>query len=335
MKQLLPAISHLAGRHANALLVILGLVIVTPLIWTDQGMLGTSVSTAVTALLALSVGLCFGQAGVLSLAQAGFAVLGAYGTAIVTTRWELSPFIGLAVAITLPAVTAYGLALAVQRLSHLGIAIATLVFGQVVVIGVREGGEFTGGYIGISGIPELSIASTPYQSHLLAWLTVAAVVALMSNLASSTRGRSLRTIRHDQLRAQADGVAVPTSLAGALSMSAGIAGVAGWLYAHHFQYLAPASIPFSVSIEVVLMAVVGGATVVLGPVAGALLLTFAHDLLPSEAGSQMVFGLILISAIVAMPPGLLGSAQAALTKRKRRHPTPGPTQEAIHHAQRD
>jgi branched-chain amino acid transport system permease protein len=289
-------------RPALVLLAVLG--VVTILVRDRAVWLDTSVVIAIYSLLALSVGISYGQAGILSVAQAAFASIGAYSTAIITVRYHLPAVVGLVLALLLPAMVAYPLARLTSRLSPLAIAIATLVFGQAVDIGLREGGDFTGGYIGLSGIPPLPFASSLLQYHLLAWCLVLLVVAGISNLLDSGFGRAVSTLRADTFRAVADGVDVPHTRSAMLALSASVAGLGGWLYAHHITYVGPDSLGPSTSLSVLLMAVVGGAQSVLGPIAGAALLTLIFKFIPSQEVQGMFYGGALIAVLVLAPGGL-------------------------------
>lgn len=283
--------------------------------WLDN-----SVMIAIFGLMAISVGMAYGHAGILSVATAVFAAIGAYGTAIVTTRYELSPYVGLVLAIVLPALVAYPLARALTRLSPLPLSIATFLLSGVFEILVREGGDFTGGFIGLSGIPALGIAAGVQQMHFLAWGIVIVVVALVVNLMSSAFGRAVTTARHDPLRAIADGVMVPHVLASTFAVSASIAGIAGWLYAHHLTYMGPDSLTTHVSISVLLMAVIGGAQTFLGPLVGAALLTLLTLYLPAAEAQGMIFGALLVTVLLVTPRGLLGTDWRALLSRLRGTP---------------
>jgi branched-chain amino acid transport system permease protein len=307
----------LISRQRPALALVAVMAVVTVLIQGHPVWLDTSVTIAIYGLIALSVGITWGQAGILSVAQAAFAALGAYATAIVTVQWGWSPYEGLAAALVLPALVAYPLAYVVTRLAPLALAIATLAFGEVFYMAVREGGDFTGGFIGLSGVPSIDIASTPLEFHLLAWGAVLLVVVLYANLAASRTGAALRTIRHDRQRAIADGIDVSRSLSGVFALSASIAGLAGWLYAHYITYLAPESLATTLSISVLLMAIVGGAATVLGPVLGAALLTLAYQVLPAAETQGMFYGGAVIVAIVLAPRGLLGLDPRGLVRRLR------------------
>lgn len=293
-------------RQRPALTLFGVLSVITLLISGNTVWLDTSVVIAIYSLIALSVGISYGQAGILSVAQAAFASVGAYATAIVTTRYDLPAVVGLLLALVVPPLIAYPLARLVTRLNALSLAIATLVFGQAVDIALREGGDFTGGYIGVSGIPPLSIASTLLQYHFLSWGAVFVVAILLSNLIDSPFGRATSTLRSDTLRAVADGVNVPHVRSVVLAVSASVAGLGGWLYAHHIAYIGPDSLGPSVSLSVLLMAVVGGAQTVLGPIVGAALLTLLFKFIPSQEVQGMFYGGALIAVLVLSPNGLLG-----------------------------
>lgn len=293
-------------RQRSALILFGALFVITLLIGGNTVWLDTSVVIAIYSLIALSVGISYGQAGILSVAQAAFASVGAYAAAIVTTRYDLPAVVGLVLALVVPPLIAYPLARLVTRLNALSLAIATLVFGQAVDIILREGGDFTGGYIGLSGIPPLSIASTLLQYHFLSWGAVLIVVILLSNLINSPFGRAASTLRSDTLRAVADGVNVPHVRSVVLALSASVAGLGGWLYAHHIAYIGPDSLGPSVSLSVLLMAVVGGAQTVLGPIVGAALLTLLFKFIPSQEVQGMFYGGALIAVLVLSPNGLLG-----------------------------
>lgn len=270
------------------------------LFWLD-----TSVLMAIYALMALSVGVSFGLCGILSVAQAAFAALGAYGTAILTTRYGAPPLTGLLVAVALPAAFAYPFARLVTNMSHLGLAMATLLFSSMFDILVREGGDLTGGYIGLSGLPPLPGPMDAGWLHGLAWGIVALVALILALLYRSPYGAGLKSVRNDALRAAADGIDVAHARSTALSLSAGIAGIAGWLYAHYISYLGPESLGSSVSISVLLMAMVGGVSTVLGPILGAVVLTLLSTLLPGAESAGMFYGGALLLVLLIAPKGLM------------------------------
>ncbi|MEP3437494.1 MAG: branched-chain amino acid ABC transporter permease [Hoeflea sp.] len=294
-------------RFMPIVFLIVVVAIITPIISSSPFWLDNSVLVAIFALLSLSVGMAYGQAGILSIAPAAFGSLGAYATAILTARYGVSPLIGLVAALLLPTLLAYPMARAITRLSPLPLSIATLLLSIVLELAIREGGDLTGGYIGISGIPTLWFANSLFSMHLLAWLVVVIVMVLYANLTASAIGRAVRTAKHDPLRATADGINVPATLAVYFALSSTVAGLAGWLYAHHLTYMGPDSLTMHVSIRVVLMAVIGGASTLLGPVLGAAFLTLITIYLPAAETQGMIFGAVLIFVLLVAPNGALGT----------------------------
>jgi branched-chain amino acid transport system permease protein len=199
-------------------------------VWLD-----TAILTGILALVSLSAGLSFGQAGILSMAQGAFAAIGAYATAICATRLGLSAWVGLPLAITLPAVLAWGLARIVTRMSELAVALATLALATLLEILARNWDTMTGGYIGIAGIPPVDGFSIGWRFNILVWVFVLAAVLVSENLMNSAHGRALNIVRHDRTRAMADGIAVAPLLSAMFATSAAMAGAGGWLYAHYIS----------------------------------------------------------------------------------------------------
>lgn len=268
--------------------------------------LDTAVLTGIFALISLSAGLSFGQAGILSMAQGAFAAIGAYATAILAARFGLSAWIGLVLALALPSALAWGLARMVSRMPELATALATLALATLLEIVARTWDAVTGGYVGIAGIPPIAGFEQGWAFNILVWGFVLAAVLLYENLANSAHGRALNIVRHDRTRAMADGIAVAPLLSAMLATSGAMAGAGGWLYAHYITYMSPGSLDTYASISALLMAVVGGAGYILGPVIGTFLLILLGKLLPAQEAQGLFYGGALIVILVIAPEGLLG-----------------------------
>ncbi|MGB3866127.1 MAG: branched-chain amino acid ABC transporter permease [Xanthobacteraceae bacterium] len=303
-------------RMRAAIVLFVVIAALTPMIVGQPFWLDNSILVAIFSLMSLSVGMAYGQAGILSVATAAFASIGAFATSIVTTHYGLSPLIGLLLAITLPMIVGYPMARAITRLSPMPLSIATLLLSMVLETAIREGGDFTGGYIGLSGVPRLWFAPNIEAMHVLSWAVVLIVLVLYINLTHSAIGRAVKTARHDPLRATADGVDVPRLLASYFALSAAVAGVAGWLYAHHLTYMGPDSLTIHVSIKTMLMAVIGGAQTFLGPIVGAAFLTLINLYLPASEAQGMIFGGTLVFVLLVAPRGMLGTDWLKLLFRK-------------------
>lgn len=274
-------------------------------VWTD-----TWVIVGVYVLIALSTGISYGQAGILSMSQGAFAAIGGYAAAVTTLRFRLPPGVDLLMAAALPALLAYGLARLVTRLTPLATALATLALGSVIEIALRNMDSITGGYIGLAGIPGIGFIDTPLKYCALVWVMICLCVFLYENLVNSPFGRALNVIRHDRTRAQADGVHVPQLLSAAFAFSAAIAGSAGWLYAHYISYISPNSLDTHTSISALLMTVIGGSGIILGPLAGTVFLDVLVRHLPAQELQGMFYGGALILILILAPTGLLGLVPA-------------------------
>ncbi|PDT50930.1 MULTISPECIES: branched-chain amino acid ABC transporter permease [Sinorhizobium] len=294
-------------RQRPTLILPVIILAISPLILARPFWIDNSILFATFSLFALSVGMCYGQAGIPSLATGAFGALGGYASAILTTGYGMSPYVGLIVAVCLPMLVAYPVARVVTRLSPLPLSIATLVLGSIIEIAIREGGDFTGGYVGLSGIPAISLATSPFAMHLLAWGCVTIVLFVYCNLLHTAFGRAVNTAKHDPLRAIADGVDVPNVLATFFAISAAVAGLGGWLYVHNLSYIGPDSLNVSTSMQVLLMAIVGGVLKPLGPVIGACLLLLIVTYLPAAESQGMVYGGALIVILLLVPQGLIGT----------------------------
>lgn len=290
----------------NSVIIVIAAGIACAIVPAKAVWLDTSILTGVLALISLSAGLSYGQAGILSMAQGAFAALGAYVAAISATRLGLSPYVGLFFALALPALLAWSVARLVARMVPLATALATLALGTLIEIAARSWDAVTGGYVGLSGVPPIDGLESPARFNVLVWAFVCATVLLYENLMSSAYGRALKTIRHDRTRAIADGVMVAPLLSAVLALSAAMAGAAGWLYVHYITYLSPQSLDTQTSISALLMAVVGGADYILGPVLGTLLLNMLGKLLPAQEAQGLFYGSALILILLVARDGLLG-----------------------------
>jgi branched-chain amino acid transport system permease protein len=296
--------------------VVVGFIVVMLLGLVRPSLHTTMFTIGLYALIALPLGLIYGQGGTISLAQGSFAALGAYTSAILTTRYGISPVLSVIPAMLLPAALAFVIARPILRLPELSLALVTLSLGTVIAVGLQRGGDFTGSYVGLSGAPPLPIVGkNPVLVAIALWTAVLIVVVLYSHFVRSARGRALNAIRVDRLLAEAMGVNVPFDLATLFAVAAAIAGLAGWFYVHAIGYIAPDSLNAETSANILFMVVLGGRRAVLGPILGAAFFTFANDFLPGAETHGLFFGTILVLILLLSPDGIL-SPQALRAMRR-------------------
>lgn len=306
------------GKYQGLGITAIGLVIALAVNWNNNTQLDTILTICTVGLIAISMGLVYGQGGMLSLAPAAFAAIGAYSTAILTTKYDMPIVAGLALAVLMPAAIAFVLARLIVRLSHLALAVATLLLSQLLSFLLASGGDFTGGYVGLYGIPSPEWMSTLRDQALVGAVLVLIATFVLIRVAHSQQGRALRAIAADSTMASSLGINVSARLSWAFCLGAAIAGVAGWFYAHTRTFLAPESLSLHMSLTVLFMLIVGGRSTILGPLLGTAVLTLLDGALPAASVRDMFYGSALILALIVFPEGLLGTRWGAALRALRR-----------------
>ncbi|MBA3621257.1 MAG: branched-chain amino acid ABC transporter ATP-binding protein/permease [Euzebyales bacterium] len=256
-------------------------------------------------------------AGQLSLAQAAFASIAAYTSALLTINLGLPFPLVAVVGVSVGAVVALLLGLPVLRLRGVFLAIATIGFGEMVRI-VALNLDVTGGAIGLRPIPKVV---TLWQ----AYLALALCAFFFWRLRPSKLGRGLAALREDEVAARAMGIDVVRYKLFAFTVSGAMAGLSGVLFSHFTRFIAPGQFGFERAVEALLYAVVGGTAHWLGPVLGGGFLTFLPELqrqLGVEAGWLRPFynGLILLAVVLFVPGGLVGLGRPLGVSRRQRSP---------------
>ena len=269
------------------------------------------------SLVTLGLVLLTGVAGLTSFGRAAFVGLGAYATAVITTKYGGSPWLGLAVGLTLTAVVALFLGFITLRLSDQYLPLGTIAwgisiyfaFGNMVVLGQHTG---------IPGIPQLSVfgwtIDTAWRLYLAIWLVVVLALLAARNLLDSRIGRAIRTLNGHTRMAESFGIDTGRLKIVVFVYSALLASLAGWLYAHFLRYVSPSPFGINAGIDYLFMAVIGGSGHIWGAVVGASVLTLLQewlkDFLPHLLGHNgnyeiIVFGLLVVLLLHRTGDGLL------------------------------
>jgi branched-chain amino acid transport system permease protein len=297
----------------------LGLAVVAALGWPLVApkylvFLGTLV--AVNAIVAIGLNLLSGYTNQLSFGHAGFLAIGAYVAALLTLQVPALP-----VPLTLLAsglATAFvGLALGIPclRLEGLYLAMATLAFGFVVTEAITNLDWLTRGNDGLR-VPLARFGpwtlDTDAARYYLAVAVAAAMILAALNVAATRTGRAFLAIRTSEIAAQASGINAAAYKTIAFVLSAFYTGVAGGLFAFVVGFLSPDAFDVFLSVDFLVMIILGGLGSVLGSVAGAAIVTVLNDSLAGfQAFRPLIFGAIMIICMLFMPGGL-----AAMTRRK-------------------
>jgi len=238
----------------------------------------------------------------LAMANAAFMGIGAYASALLTMN-SGAPFpLAIAAGMAAPAVVAYLIGKPTLRLSGVYLAMATLAFGEVVRIVILNTETWTGGALGLNGIPQ----STTWWHVLLA---VVVTLAVLTRLRRSRIGRAFEAIKEDETAAGLMGIDVDGHKMLAFVLGAAIAGLAGTLNAHLTFFIGPAEFGFDRGVEILTMTILGGINSLVGPVLGATIITLLPELLRGIKDYRpVVNGLILVAIVLFMPKGLWNPA---------------------------
>jgi branched-chain amino acid transport system permease protein len=260
----------------------------------------------VLVLLAINIVYAYGAflpiaAGQLNLGVAGFAAMGGYCAAFLSTNLGLSPLL----AIPLGGVAAglVGLAVAVPVLRTRGIylALATFALGEIVRASILNL-EVVGG---AAGYPVTAFIRLPTVALFAVGITLTVWI-----LCATRFGVAITAVHDDERVADLMGLNVRAFQVAAFALGSTIAGVGGGLYAHHFSYIEAQYFSITLSISIVLYVLLGGTQSVVGPLLGAVVFTLLPEVLRGSAQWRYVlFAAILIGVMVVRPQGLVTGAQ--------------------------
>jgi branched-chain amino acid transport system permease protein len=275
---------------------------------------GLILVAAIFALLALGLDLVAGAVGLYSLGHAGLFAIGAYTTTILANDDGTNLFVLLPISIATAGLVGLILGALSLRISGLYFSITTFVFTLIVTVLATDLSSITGGPGGLVGpaFPSFPAGLRALGSSV-AWcimLALFVVFGLMWSLRKSPLYPVLLTIRDAEPFAEAAGVRTALVRIGVFGLSAAMAGLAGWAFA--FQgVVSPGQFDWSVSVNVLVMVILGGINTLLGPIIGAAFVSiFPAYVNLSPFWQEVLFGGIFVFMIVVCPQGLVGIVSA-------------------------
>jgi len=273
---------------------------------------------AIYITLSVSLNLIAGYAGLLSIAHAALYGVGAYVAALMALKLH-SPFLAnLICALILSGLLGALVGTPALRIRDDYFVVATFAFQVITFSVLNNWVSFTGGPMGLPGIPQPVIFGWKVSSHV-EFLLVVGLLCVISfwvcrRIVNSPFGRVLKMIREDEVFAQAAGKNVAAYKVLIFVMGAGMAAVAGVMYAYYISFIDPTSFTVTESIFIISIVIIGGAGSLWGPVVGAVVLVTLPELLrfiglPSSVAAnirQILYGAALVAFMMWRPQGLLG-----------------------------
>ena len=304
------------------IMMIAGFYLINTLILTgviDSFIANMLVTIGINIILATGLNLIIGFAGQFSLGHAGFMAIGAYATAIMTQTanspagFYASIFVGIIVSI----IAALIVGIPTLRLRGDYVAIATMGASEIIRI-IINNLKITGGAAGMFNIPQFADWPTVY---IMVCLTTIIIV----NFIHSRAGRAVKSVREDEIAAEAMGIDITKWKLAAFVLGASTAAVAGSLHASYLQTIAPNDFGIMESISILIIVVLGGVGSITGTFVAAVVLGVLDTVLQNFGTLRMViYALALILIMIFKPSGLLGTWEFSVkrlfnrSKRKER-----------------
>lgn len=317
-----------AGSAALAAAVVVALAV--PLFSGNEYLIALGVSFATFSVLATGLNLVYGYTGLLSFAQVAFFGVGAYAAALLVTELGWSLWAGALAGGLLAATLGLGIGYSSLRLSRHAFAIVTLSFALLCMIVSRDWVSLTRGAMGIPGLPVPSLQlpggvawrlNKPADFYLL--LLGFSVVAhlLVYLLVTSRIGRALRAVKLNEALAQSQGINPLRYKLLTVTLSAFLSGLTGSFFAFYLTIVDPTIFDFYYTETMLIMVILGGAGSFWGVLASTAVLTVLPDMLRFSPDLRMVlYGLILVAAMLVMPGGFAGWFQRRRLARWRKLP---------------
>jgi branched-chain amino acid transport system permease protein len=263
----------------------------------------------------LGLNILTGYAGITSFGHAGFFALGAYASALLSVKAGLPVIAAIPLGGLITALAGYLVGLPVRRISGIYLAMVTLGFAEFIRLLAINMEWLTGGALGISRIPPLSVPfyafTTERGRFIFLYVFTALLVVLFTRIIRSRFGRSLPAIRDSEDAAASIGIPCAANKLSAFFLSGLYSGLAGALYAHFDRFISPDTFQFDMSVLVFCMVVVGGMGSVFGSLLGAGILVILLEVFQPLGDYRLIaYGSLLMVMITWFPRGLAGGFES-------------------------
>ena len=320
---------HFASPRVGGMAALAFVIAMLPLGLRNDYFYDVAILVGLNAIVCVGLNLLIGYAGQISLGHAGFFGFGAYGSAILSSRYGWPPLAAMGAATLGVAVLAFIVGRPILRLRGHYLAMATLGLGVIIFMVVATEDKLTGGPDGMSVVPLRIGEFVLREAHLWYWVVGALLLVavwLALNLIESPVGRALRALHGSEVGAEVVGVNATRHKVMVFVISAVFASIAGSLNAHFSGFITPGKVTFLHSIELVTMVVFGGMASTFGAVVGAAVLTTLPQFLTVLKDYEMiVFGAVMMGTMIFMPRGVVPSLAKLVAPRPREATVDVPT----------
>jgi branched-chain amino acid transport system permease protein len=289
-----------------------------PFAGASNQLLQTLTVALIFAIPAVGLGLLYGEAGQMSVANGALFGIGAYTAGIGAREQFLSMWPALGTGAVLAAAAALLIGLTALRVRGHYFLILTFAFAELWRICTVNLRSWTGGNQGVMVLEPATIPGVGEIESLRAffYLALAAVIVascIVVVLRWSAFGRSLRAVRENERLAISLGLNAALARLVAFAISGALAGAGGVIYAYHLKHVGPESFGATAGIQIVLILLIGGARSAIGPILGSIVFFVLPDLVSIDpVSTQIFYGAALIAIVLVSPEGLVPRAAAAI-----------------------
>ncbi len=326
-----------------SIFIVLAIVVAIPPVINNGYITTIMIFIGLYAMIALGLCLLMGYAGQVSLGQAAFFAIGAYVSGILTATHKQNPWLAMIAAAIVTAIVAGLTGTAILRFQGHVLAVATLALNIIVYVVLAEFDSVTGGLSpGLGGIPRLSIGDFKLTSdthyYYLIWIILAIAFFLSWNLVHSRMGRALRSMHHfyggSEEAAESLGIHTRLLKVQIFVLGATFAGIAGSVYAHYVTFINPNPFGILLSLELLVMVILGGLRNLWGAVIGSAIVVALGEVLrvvvpmvvPGAVGEYQViaYGLLMVIVLIMLPEGLVQAPSKLLGMKRKLRPGASP-----------
>lgn len=266
--------------------------------------------SGIFVIASIGLDLLFGYSGQISIGQAAFYAVGAYTSAILTTKLGVSVWLGMLAGGVLATIFAALVALPICKLVHMFLALVTIGIGELTHQAIINLPDLTGSFTGVRAIPMPRIGDYVFNVTSYYYIVLAVVVLSLlvkQRIVDSRIGRAFIAIRENTDAANAMGINVTYYKVVAFACSAAFTGIAGALYAHYIGFISPESFTLDQSVLFLTAVLCGGMGTFVGPIIGAVVITVINEAIQVLGSYQMlVYGIFIVVAVIYVPEGLVG-----------------------------
>ncbi len=267
--------------------------------------------------------LSFGYSGQISLGQAGFYAIGAYGSALLSKYLNIPVPISIVIGALMATLIGYLLAYTAVKLVYHFLSLTTIAFGEIIRLLLVNDRTITGGPDGLIAIPPLEMFGVSFSRNqmyfYIVWLCVILVLVGKASIVNSRVGRAFIAVKDNPAASEAFGIKLSKYKAQAFAIGALCAGLGGALYAHMVKFINPDSFVSDQSVMFLVMVLIGGAGTLWGPVLGSLIIIIINEYLQVFSDYRMaIYGLIIVVVLFFLPKGIVGTIKEKLAYGRRK-----------------